>query len=174
MQNITEKDLFNFIFYPEILDKNKSEFININKQNFKDELEFLQNLNIELQNPLSDSVVEKLNNKIAELNNVKSIILNREKKDFKSNNDEYCLAAASENFDKTNCATFKDKESNYLLKLFFGNPRNKLYIFAKDDIENKNFEITLLPSNNKFKFSTKDLPFSFTESEIIDQIILNF
>ena len=40
--------------------------------------------------------------------------------------------------------------------------------------ENKNFEITLLPSNNKFKFSTKDLPFSFTESEIIDQIILNF
>ncbi|MBK7106358.1 MAG: hypothetical protein IPH62_13845 [Ignavibacteriae bacterium] len=174
MQNITEKDLFKYIFYPENLSKNIYDFISDNKPNFKNELEFLQNLYDEMQTQIPDSIVEKLNKRIASLNNFKSIILEKDKNEYRSGHDEYCLAAASESTEQLKCTTFRDKESNYLLKLFFGKTSNKLYIFAKDKIENKKVEITFLPSNSKFTFSTNELPFSFDENEIIDQIVLNF
>ncbi|MFZ1291391.1 MAG: hypothetical protein WAR79_14950 [Melioribacteraceae bacterium] len=175
MQKITENDLFKFVFYPETLSKNKYDFINDNKQIFKNDLDFLQNLNVELQTQLSDSLVEKLNKRIAALNNVKTIVLKPDKNYNKLSKDEYCLAAAStNNNEQTNCKTFKDQDNFYLLKLIFGKTANKLYLFTKDVVENKKIEITFLPSNSKILIETNELPISFEENENINQIVLNF
>ncbi len=175
MQKITENDLFKFVFYQETISKNKYDFINGNKQIFKDELDFLQNLNVELQTQLSDSLVEKLNKRIAALNNVKTIVLKPDKNYNKLSKDEYCLAAAStKNNEQIKCETFKDQDNFYLLKLIFGKTANKLYLFTKDVVENKKIEITFLPSNNKILVDTNELPISFEENENINQIVLNF
>ncbi|MBK8946054.1 MAG: hypothetical protein IPM32_12400 [Ignavibacteriae bacterium] len=171
---ISEQDLFKFIFYPDSLPQNTFSFITNNKQKFSNELEFLENLNSEMKNEITQNVLDKLYKRIERLNNSVTIILEPEISNHKLNKSEYCLAAASaRQNEQLRCETFRDKENLYLLKIFYGKTENKIYLFAKHEIQNKNIEFTFIPSNKKLNLNSNELPVSFGDNETVSQIQLN-
>ena len=93
---LTEKDIFNYVFYPELISKEKKEFL-MNSQDFNNEIEFYSSLKDSLIDELPIEVKQKLASRIDSYKHLDIIYLYPVEEHFaqrKSNN--LVLAAASD------------------------------------------------------------------------------
>lgn len=171
--SITEKDLYRYVFYPNILSIEKSNYIAQNIDQFKDELSLFNNFKESVEVDVSDEILNKIHNKINRYSEQKEIILNI----ISPNPDqEYSPSAADNSMDKSKelIKTFLDKTNNFLGKIITTTDHLKVYVFSKISAKQLIFEITLFPSNSVHTISSEDLPLIITPIQEIKQIKLKF
>ena len=160
--NITEQDIFNFIFHPELLIKEKKDYLDSHQTDFSDQIEFCKYL--------KKHSVDKSMNASNQINLSRSIELYPIPVILKNQDITFTLAAASSELDKKiETKTFTDPQSQFLVRMVSTDQEKTLYVFAKD----KNFKqakLTILPSQKTFNISPLESSIKIDKSEEIEKI----
>ncbi|MCB9206469.1 MAG: hypothetical protein H6610_08025 [Ignavibacteriales bacterium] len=171
MENISEKDLYKFVFYPEDLDKKVYDFIKLNFEKYKSQIDLLQSIKSNVEQEVSDDILDKIYKKIDKQTKSNEIILEKIKR--KSDIDYLVLAADSEKEAKTiTTDTFTDLKSNYIGKIINNDNYNKIFIFSKQMNKFFDFSITLYPSKDKIYSNSNDQPILIQPKQNITKIKL--
>jgi hypothetical protein len=150
--NISEKDIFLYVFFKESLSTEKLNLISENRS-FEEEIEFYESL----RDDLSDIHLEK---KIIIL---KPVLLNFRK--YTSSMPRF--AAASANLTrKTEFTTFTDEHSVYLCRLIRTEDKNLLYIISGDEKTEKKMTVTIFPSEDTYHLDNLKDPINLPEVEV--------
>lgn len=169
---ILERDIFDFIFYPEILEKSKHIFIK-NSGNFKKEIDFLRNIKSHYQGKISDEIIKKIRDSITKQNYFKIIKLNKIINCNSPKSNDLVLAADSPKLNKKqSIETFEDEDSNYLIKIICSTTSNKIYLFNKDNIEMHNVKLYLEPSGESYIMESSKKPLILSPKQEISNISL--
>ncbi len=170
---ITEKDLYNYVFYPESLSSQSYKYISNNLEKFQEEIKLLTELKLSLENPIdSDRIVSKIKEKIEQFevsNNIKLNISLADDSNYLTP-DDINLSDAELNF-STNI--FTDKSSKFLAKITTKNNETSILISCKDQIELLDFAITIEPSNETFKIDNSSEPLILKPARTITGIIIH-
>ncbi len=171
MKQLSEKDLFTFVFYPNNLLEEKRILINSNLNKFKVELEFLNDLKNSLNQIVPKSILDRIHEKIDIFESKNGYLL---EKINKIKDSEYLVLAADSpnNIPTLKTDTFVDSQNKFMCKVISSNEANKIYLFSSADEEFLEFNITLLPSKESFIVNKKDMPVILSPKQIIDQIKL--
>ncbi len=171
---ITEKDLFNYVFYIDQVPTEKSQTILNNYHLFKDELEFLKSLLDSLSKEIVKENWENIKKRIEK--NTKFIFFNLRKEIVKKKgeiNDHLVLAAASPTIESVNkTETFKDDDSNFLVKSIRNNDETKLYFFSKEYKEINNFNVEIKPADKSFFVASSNNPLIIKDKCQIEGILV--
>ncbi|MCB9218210.1 MAG: hypothetical protein H6610_01975 [Ignavibacteriales bacterium] len=170
---IIEKDLFNFIFYPEHLAKDKYKYIASHKKTYDKEINLLLLIKKYLKEKISGELLNSILNRI-DLKKKNSIVC-LEKINTKNvlKSDHLVLAAASPQLEKImRTETFRDKDSKYLIKIISDNEQNKVIIFNKDDLEIQNLKMQVEPSGDIFFIESTSNPIIIKPKQNIEKISL--
>lgn len=167
---ITEKEIFNYVFFREALGMIKIiEIENNNK--IQDELKYYIDLKEELSLGISDNVKNKLAAKIPVYSNndvvtLHPLILPDESKSIKLL--KYAAATGSNTNEPV--ITFANENKEYFIRLHKTEDKYKIFVFSthKDDIEQ--LELTFYPSREKVSINKDQNPFSISLSQIPDKI----
>lgn len=163
--NITEEDIFNFIFSPDKLPKVKFNYLTANQERFQNEIalcrELINSDNTDYKS-LTDKILEQINSRnIIELYQQKS-------KPIEENGIK--LAAASVLTESPrNTFSFVDSESKYLIRIVKTDLQNLLYLFT-DDKKKEKFKVKLYPSEAEYNISNTSQPIEILEEKVIDKI----
>ena len=162
---ITEKDIFDFVFNPEILAGEKLQYLETQKSSFP-QVKVFEEIKSSLEDNLSDSVKDKIASKIPAYK--KAVVYELfswtiEAKEYV--NQTPVLAAASANESpQTLSKTFVDKEKNILIRLI-GNTRSlKLFVFPVAGNALGEFSLTLKPGLQQYYFKDSH------ETKIIENV----
>lgn len=156
---ITEKDIFNFIFYPESINTEKAKFLQTSSE-FKEELEFYASV----KKSLSDELYIETRNKIAAKINVykpENIIYLypiEEHHNKKISNNLVLAAASQEEKPKISSKTFYDEEKTYIIKVINYDKSSKVFVFSTRYEMIKDFNLIILPQNLKYHISDNSIP----------------
>jgi hypothetical protein len=171
MINLTEKDLFTFVFYSDNLSEEKRNLINNNIEKFRSELELLNGLKAALKEPVKKSILDRIHEKIDNFENQNLHVL--EKIKTISDSDYLILAADSpEKITSPITETFVDPNNKFICKIISDNRTKKIYLFSSLDNKDQEFDITIFPSKENFIVNKKDMPILLSPRQIINQIKL--
>lgn len=166
---ITERDIYNFVFSPETLEPAKKAYLESNLQRFQRQIDYCNQIKeINLDEPQQQSiinVVDKINSpKVIEL--IPSVVPT-ETKDFKLR-----LAAKSVNLEKKNYSySFTDSNSDYVIKIINTTTETLLYFFSSVPIQKA--KITFLPSGATYTIIDTSQPIAILEGTEIQKILIN-
>jgi hypothetical protein len=172
---ITERDIFNFIFFPELISKEKGRLL-ATSSDFKDELEYYSLV----KESLSDELYLETRKKIASMINVyklENIIYLYPVEEFHNRNasKNLVLAAASpEEKPKISSKTFYDEEKTYIIKVINYEKSSKVFVFSTQYELIKDFELNILPQNLKYHISDNSAPLELDFNVEPDSISLEF
>lgn len=164
--NITEEDIFKFVFNPENLSKEQLEYLNSNKDRFKKEIDYCKSLQVQSNvteiDSIADQIIQKIKSfKIVEL--YPQII-----KPIEGNGVK--LAAASILKEKkSNSMSFTDSESKYLIRIVKAESQHLLYLFSEDKSKH-DFRLTIHPSKTQYQITDLSKPIEILEEGVIEQI----
>lgn len=169
---ITEKDIFNFIFSPGELESDKYSYIEINKNDFAEQIEYC----IQLKNDADKSQIEPPE----KLYSLTSLVKKKKVIDFmkiekKTNRaaENYKLAAASPELeDKVITDTYINQKEKFLIKVVSTNESNKIYLFNETGSEVNNFQFILSPSGRILSQETNNIPAVVNPPDKIENIKL--
>jgi hypothetical protein len=155
--NISEKELFYFIFYPDKLSEEVTEFIKMNIDIYKDEIDLLKLTKATMNEKVPEDILKKIHQKIKDYEDTSFVVLKKVDNNTEIDNELLALAADSPKIENSNTvATYADKNSKYLVKIISNTTENRLHIFNKDNEEIKNFQITILPSGTTFDIESSN------------------
>ncbi len=172
---ITEKDIFDFVFYPESVTKEKERFLETSSD-FKEEIEFYSSV----KKSLSDELYLETKKKIASKINVyklENIIYLYPVEEFRKKNasNNLVLAAASpEGKPKISSKTFYDEEKTYIIKVINYEKNSKVFVFSTQYELIKDFELNILPQNLKYHISDNSAPLELDFNVEPESISLEF
>ncbi len=173
MKEVTERDLFNYIYYPDTLSEEIFNFIKQNQVKFKKELDLLSATKKSQNENVPEEILEKIHLKINAIENRKIVKLFKEKSAVEKGEDYLVLAAESPTLERIiQTETFKDEDSHYLIKVISDKEFNKIFIFSQDNSELKDFTITLEPSGDSYNVETSSKPFIVRPRQNIERISL--
>ena len=113
---ISEQDIFNYVYYPEKLTPEKHNFIESNKKRFEEQIKLCEN------------TLSVLKEKYA--NTKKIIILEKKPVTYIPKQPQFYLAADSITLDKSiRTETYINNENNILVKAVFYNDKTKIFVF---------------------------------------------
>ena len=159
---ITEQDIFNYIFYPDVLETDKKNYLDVHRQDFSEQIDFCIELN------KTDNVKEEMLEPAQQ--QVRIIQLYPVRLSINNNNNQLTLAAGSSELSKRiETKTFTDDNSQFLVRLVAADGEKKLYIFSKNK-EFKEAKLTIFPSQKSFRISSFDLPIKIDNLEEIEKI----
>ena len=142
---ITEKDIFNYVYYPEKLIWDKRKYIDANKQLFSREIKLCE----ETFAALNSQNTKKVNIILLD----KKPVVNFQKQ------PEYFLAADSVNLDKSiSTETYTDSKNNILVKVVFYPEKTKLFIFNEENKPINNFKLNIKPLNKSYQIASSSEP----------------
>lgn len=169
---ILEKDIFNFIFYPDILDNGKHLYLKNGKE-FKKEVDFLRDFKNHYQGKISDEIIKKIRVLIEGQKHFNIIKLNKIINYNTPKSNDLVLAADSPKLNKKqSIETFEDKDSNYLIKIICDTTSNKIYLFNKDNLEMHNVKLYLEPSGQSYIMESSKKPLILSPKQEITNISL--
>lgn len=172
---LTEKDIFNYVFYPELISKEKKEFL-MNSQDFNNEIEFYSSLKNSLIDELSIEIKQKLASRIDSYKHLNIIYLYPVEEHFaqrKSNN--LVLAAASEeDKPKVSAKTFYDEDKTYIIKVINYENSSRVFVFSTQYEIIKDFELKILPQNLSYHLSDNSNPLELNFNVEPESISLEF
>jgi hypothetical protein len=170
--SISERDIFNFVFAPHLLDDEKKEAVS---KNFPGDVHFYKELK-KGKEDFPEEIKYKIKEKIPAynlLNSVKLFPYNENK--IKKRKDRPTLAAGSaalkENLIVT---TFFDEQKKFISRLLVENDQSKLYIFSTEEEVLNNLKIKMLPSKREYFMENNSSPLLFQSSEKIESIEISF
>ena len=173
MDNISEKDLYKFTFYPLSLSEERRIYIENNFEKFEDDLNILKSIQKDLAKNVSDNLLDRIYKKIDSQAHSSQIVL-----DFVKPNDDddrITFAADSQQPDsKPLVSTFIDNANNILGKIITKDKKHFIYIFSKTQPKSSNFDLILHPSKEIYSTNFEDLPLIISPEQIISSISLRF
>jgi hypothetical protein len=163
--NITEKDIFDFVFSPDTLSKEKLDYLNENRDRFQKEISLCH----EIQKPNlgnNAQLIEEVVRNIVASNVIE--LYPQIAKPIKANGVK--LAAASVLTEKPrNSFSFSDKESKYLIRIVKTESHTLLYLFSTEK-EKQKAKIKLYPSEAAYIINDLSQPIEITTEETIERI----
>jgi hypothetical protein len=173
--DISERDIFNFVFYPEKLSVEKVEHLKTSKL-FDEEIDFYRLLRNSMEEELSEDVKLKLAEKIPLYVPMKIFVLFPVKETVKKRkNDVPIFAAASPNEKPAVAAkTFMDENNHYLIRLLNFKDSSKIYVFSTTDEILKNYKVVVKPSGQTFGQIDNSSPIEISTPIEAESIELQF
>lgn len=159
---ISEKEIFDYVFYPENLTKDKVEYLK-NSRLFNEEINFYHSLKKAMDEELSYEVKQKLGEKIPIYILQKVIVLYPVKEPTKKSKIHLpVLAAASEKQKPAvSVKTFIDESNHYLIRLLNFKDSAKIYVFSTTEEVLKNYQVVIKPSGQTFEQDDNLKPIEF-------------
>lgn len=171
MKYVSEKDIYLFVFFPEELTREKRNFIKLNSKKYAYEIELLESIKNNLNEPVGNDIFERIYKKIIEQSENDIIVL--EKVAPKTDPDYLVLAAESPKNDTNfSTETFSDSNNYFLGKVITTNIENKVYVFSKVPQNDRDVKLTLLPSKDIHIVNLKDMPLILSPRQNITSIQL--
>jgi hypothetical protein len=173
--NITERDLFDFVFQPENLSIEKVKYLKTSKI-FDEEINFYRELKKSLDEELSDEVKRKIAEKIPLYNPAKFHVLYPVQEAVrKKKNDLPVLAAASpKEKPSVKAKTFVDENNHYLIRLLNFKESSKIYVFSTTNEILKNYKVIIHPSEQIFEQVDNSVPIEINFPIEAENIELQF
>jgi hypothetical protein len=160
--DISEQDIFNFVFYPDQLSIEKKEYLNRHIDEFKEQIDFCMALKQTTVQYAKGKETSKHDFTIVELMPIQPITPN--------NNNYLTLAAASAELSKKiETKTFMDANSRFLVRLVCTENEKKLYVFSKEKCL-EDIKITLFPSEKCYKINPVESSIVIDKTEEIEKI----
>lgn len=172
---ITERDIFNFVFYPELVKEEIKEFLHTIENN-SDSIAFYKELKSELENSIPKDIKNKIADKIKSYLPINIIELHplREPEIKKENGSRLAAASITELKPKMTTKTFVDNEKEYLIKVLNYGETTKVFVFSTKDEIVKNFDIVIEPHHLKYHFEDNSEPLRIERSIEPEKIQLQF
>jgi hypothetical protein len=168
--NITERDLYKFVFSPESLSLEVKTYLENNLDRFKTQIDYCKSLKNISENEIADTSIEILSDKILDENTIELIPSNY---NSNVNTDKIRLAAASLKLEKKNYSlSFNDDANENAVKIISIDSQMPLYLFST--IVFKKATITLLPSEINYTVVDASKPIEILKEEQIDKVIISF
>jgi hypothetical protein len=159
--DISEQDIFNFVFYPDQLSIEKKEYLNRHIDEFKEQIDFCMIL--KQSDIQSDYDKEKCKYDFTIIELLPITPLNH-------NCNYLTLAAASAELSKKiETKTFMDANSQYLVRLVCTEDEKKLYIFSKEKCL-VDAKLTLFPSEKSYKINPAEASIIIDKTEEVEKI----
>ena len=170
---IVEREIFDFIFFPEALDKEKFIFLSTTDL-FDNELELLLDIKEKYEKNIPLNIIEKIKSKLTTITSNSIIRLEKKKVPLQYSTDHLVLAADSQlKNTKQKIQTFEDADSIYLIKLIEDEELTKIYLFTRNNKEIHPVKIKLEPSGEYYIFENQNKPIIITEKQQITGISLS-
>lgn len=157
---IKEQDIFNYVFFPDSLSTEMRKTIEVD-ENLKEVVDFYLKMRDKSKRHFPRSLKEKV------ASTIPAYTLNNEVHLFPlpaavgKNQTEKRLAADSESrhlISKLMSRTFVDEDKEYMIKVINHESTTKVFVFSvKNDIV-KNFDIIIVPRNNRYHFIDNSTP----------------
>jgi len=172
---ITEKDIFNFVFYPEFLSKEKVSFLQTSSD-FNDEVEFYSSIRNSLSDELDFEVKQKIASTIDiyKLKNIIYLYPVEELKIQKRSNELVLAAASKEDKPTISTKTFYDADKTYIIKVINYDKSSRVFVFSTQYELIKDFELNILPQNLKYHISDNSAPLELDFNVEPESICLQF
>ena len=156
---ITEKDIFDFVFYPESITKEKGKFLEASSD-FREEVEFYSSVKESLSDELNLQVKKKLSSKIKayKLENIIYLYPVEEYTHKKPSNNLVLAAASPEDKPKISSKTFYDEEKTYIIKVINYEKSSKVFVFSTQYELIKDFDIKSFHKISNIIFQIIQLP----------------
>lgn len=174
-KHITEKDLFDFVFFPELLSKDKLAYLE-NSNDFSGELAFFTELKNSLQTEISREEKELIAQKIPTYKPAEIIQLFPVETSKKRKVNGLILAAASENNNKPTVTsrTFYDDNKTYIIKVINYENSSKIFVFSTQYEVIKNFDLVITPNNIRYHIDDNTIPLELDHNVNPESITLEF
>ncbi|MFO7523880.1 MAG: hypothetical protein R6W68_00360 [Ignavibacteriaceae bacterium] len=170
---ITEKDIYNYIFFPHLVDEEK-KIIMTESADYAGLIDIYREIKSGSEkipdHAIKNSLAAKIRlydyNRFFRLKNVEGEKPKR-KREFT------ILAAASEDEKPSVTAkSFLDEKNQYLIRIVKTNDKTKIYSFSANEQEIKNFKLTVLPSGKEFLMNDNSAPLEIDEDLMIEEVQL--
>lgn len=173
--NISERDLFDFIFYPENLSVEKAEYLKTSRI-FEDEIEFSRSVKKSLMEELSEEVKLKIAEKIHIYNPAKIHTLYPVQETSKKVRSSIPVFAAASQKEKPaiSAKTFIDEANHYLIRLLNFKSSSKIFVFSTTNEILKNYRVIIQPSGQIFSQADNSTPLEINSPIEADKIELQF
>ncbi len=168
---ITEKDIFDFVFFPQNLSEEKRDRI-LKSSDFDDLIHYYSELKVNINEPITETVRKKLSEKI-NLYKVQKFFRLKvvEEPNSRKTNEFLVLAAASvPEKPKITTQTFIDEQNHFLVRVIKTQDNTRIFAFSTDDKELKNIKLKVLPSGKEFFMPDNSFPFEIKENLLIEEI----
>lgn len=172
--DITEQDLFNYVFFPNILSSEVAEFLN-NSKEFNEEIEFFKELKNSLKQKLSYQEKKLLAKKIPSYHLNEIIELYPQTRAKKKVNG-LILAAASEEKKKpvVSSRTYYDNNKTYIIKVINYENSCKIFVFSTQYELIQNFDLIITPQNLRYHIDDNSVPLELDFNVVPESITLEF
>lgn len=164
---ITEEDIYKFVFNREALSKNKQEYLEANRERFSKEIA----LCVELKESRADMDDKLVSDIIKSIQSTNIVELYPQKPNPVEENGVK-LAASSVLVEKpTNSTSYMDSDSKYLIRIIKTGSQTLLYFFSNDATQ-RNFKLKFIPSGNEYRVADTSQPIEILEEQVIEKIIV--
>ena len=159
--NITEKDLFLFIKYPDQLENDKKLFLERNAILYENEIAYIKSIKgIKFENT-------------APFDKDFNVILQKSSVAAEPGTSTYRLAAATTMNDVSEyCTTYSDANEEIFVKVFNSLKGKNLFVLSENKM--KNVRLTLLPSNDEYKLNPSNSIHNIPGNTLISQIKVTY
>lgn len=173
MPMITEKDIYNYIFFPHLLDEEKKKIMT-ESTDYAGLIDVYRGIKAGTEkipdNSIKNSLAAKIRlydyNRFFRLKNVEGEKPKR-KREFT------VLAAASENEKPSVTAkSFLDENNQYLIRVIKTTDKTRIYSFSANEQEIKNFKLTILPAGKEFIMKDNSAPLEIDEDLVFEEVQL--
>lgn len=170
---ITEQDIFNFVFFPQVVDEDKKRYIS-QRSELRSLVDFYRSIKDESDKPISEKVKQDLSLKI---NGYSYRFFFRLKKvenvPTQKNSEMVVLAAATDEDEPEVIAkSFIDENNQFLIRVIKTKGITKIYSFSSDNQEIHNFKLKVLPSGRDFLVDNNSKPLELKEELDFEEIQL--
>lgn len=172
---ITEKDLFDFVFFPNLLTQEKYFFLHSSKD-FEEEVLFFTDLKNFIQSEPTDEDKALIARKIPVYKAAIIIQLYPVNQEKKRKLNSMILTAASENQNEpaVNSKTFYNKDKTYIIKIINYEKSSKIFVFSPQYYVVNDFDIIFKPQNIKFHIKDNTLPLELQHCIEPESVVLEF
>ncbi len=163
---ITERDIFKFVFSPELLPHDKREYLEKNTDRFKEEIELCLSLKDNSFGSEVDEIAKRVESYIG---SCKIVELFSSDNHFEKNVQRLRLSAASAKLtQKVNYSSFADSDSNNVIKIIKNGDQTLMYLFSQHSVTKA--KVTLFPSETTYILENISQPIEILDEKNIEKI----
>lgn len=149
--NIDERDIFNFVFFNDLLTEEKIRYIKNNEEKIEG-INFYRNLKKRMTEPISKEIKEKIATNIPAYKTIKIIKLYPVKDEIEEKPSEvlFLAAASLEQQPAVSAQSYIDDDKTFLIRLLRINNKTKIFTFPITNTYIKDFNIILHPEERTY------------------------
>lgn len=168
---ITERDLFNYIFFKKSMEEKKLQLLEEGGCDINFPL--IKNLKECLSENLTFPVKEKINKFVKYYKPVKSITLNLIE-ETKTEPRTLKFTNVSDKKSEISKSTYIDNDNIYMIRLINYVDKTRLFLFSRDEEKISNCKLILKPGNESFDIINNLLPLEINRRITAEGIVLKF